>query len=79
MADKFVTMHGKALDGSDEIHQQEVHEGNVEAFKRSGWVVGEKEFATIGVTYSEEDAREQAGLVDDYPETEPKTRKKVKK
>ena len=78
MADKFVTMHGKALDGSGEIHQQEVHEGNVEAFKRSGWVVGEKEFATIGVTYSEEDAKAQAG-VEEVTETELKTRKKAKR
>lgn len=76
MVDKFVTMHGKALDGSDEIHQQEVHEGNVEAFKRSGWVVGEKEFATIGVTYSEEDVKAQAEVEES---TEPKSRKKVKK
>jgi len=76
MADKFVIMHGKALDGSDEIHQQEVHEGNVEAFKRSGWVVGEKEFATVGEIYSEEDAKAQAEAEES---TEPKSRKKAKK
>lgn len=57
----FITMHGKALDGSGEVHQQEVHPENVEAFKRAGWVVGEKEFATVGVTYTEAEAKAHIG------------------
>jgi hypothetical protein len=57
----MITMHGPALDGSGETHQTEVHPDNVEAFKRSGWVEGPKEWSNnLGETsYTLEDSIEQ--------------------
>ncbi len=36
-----IKMHGPALDGSGETHETNVHEDNIAAFKKAGWVEGE--------------------------------------
>lgn len=77
-----ILMHGPALDGSGAIKEQDIEAGNVKAFEAAGWKCGpnpDKEFATVGVVYSEQDAAEQAGLAETPAEPEKPVRKAAKR
>jgi len=50
-----IKMHGPALDGSDKIHETDVHEDNVAAFERAGWVKGQKPAKGSKAASSDED------------------------
>lgn len=71
-----VLMHGPGIANPSIIVERDVPECDIDAYKAAGYKMGanpDKEFATIGVTYSEEDA---AAQVADVPSTPKRKRNK---
>lgn len=58
-----VLMHGPDLKDPSKVIEREVPKADIQAYRASGYQMGGdpyKEFATVGVTYSDEDAAAQA-------------------
>lgn len=70
-----ILMHGPGISNPAIIVEREVPVCDIQAYKAAGYVEGpnlNKEFATLGVTYTEEDA---AAQVADEPAPKPKRRR----